>query len=83
MIKNIKSAADIQADIDIKKAADVRAIRNTLIDRVTREINRLEDVGKDAKAWRDYRIVLRNVPEQDGFPQEIDWGKQPAAFTGK
>jgi len=64
-------------------AAQVRAKRDALVDQVTREINRLEDAGKDAKAWRDYRIVLRNVPEQAGFPQEIDWGKQPAAFTGK
>lgn len=64
-------------------AAQARAKRDALVDQVTREINRLEDAGKDAKAWRDYRVVLRNVPEQAGFPQEIDWGKQPAAFTGK
>lgn len=64
-------------------AAQARAKRDALVDQVTREINRLEDAGKDAKAWRDYRVVLRQVPEQAGFPQEINWGKQPADFTGK
>lgn len=62
---------------------DAREQRDTLIDRVSREIERLSDKGEDASLWREYRIHLRDIPEQDGFPQEIDWGEAPGPFTGK
>ena len=31
----------------------------------------------DAQAWKDYRQALRNVPEQEGFPTDIDWPTKP------
>lgn len=65
------------------KEASVRSQRDTIVDRVSREINRLEDAGKDATAWRQYRVALRNVPEQEGFPFDITWPEQPADYTGK
>ncbi|CAG9001769.1 MAG: hypothetical protein CENE_03796 [Candidatus Celerinatantimonas neptuna] len=65
------------------KAAMVRSERDSIVDRVSREINRLEDAGTDASSWRKYRMALRNVPEQDGFPSSITWPTQPAKFTGK
>lgn len=27
--------------------------------------------------WRDYRTALLNVPNQDGFPNDIDWPTKP------
>lgn len=65
------------------KAAAVRSARDDLVDRTSREINRLEDAGTDASAWRSYRVALRNVPEQDGFPFDVTWPEQPADYTGK
>lgn len=65
------------------EAATLRAQRDALADRTSREINRLEDAGKDATAWRQYRIALRNVPEQEGFPFDVTWPEQPGEFTGK
>lgn len=65
------------------KEASVRSKRNSIVDRVSHEINRLEDAGKDASAWRQYRVALRNVSEQEGFPFEVDWGEAPAEYTGK
>ncbi|CAG9297577.1 phage tail assembly chaperone [Celerinatantimonas diazotrophica] len=65
------------------KASSVRTERDAIADRVSREINRLEDAGKDANAWRQYRVALRNVPEQEGFPFKVQWPKAPGEFTGK
>lgn len=65
------------------KAAAVRSTRDDLVDRTSREINRLEDAGQDASVWRQYRVALRNVPEQDGFPFKVKWPKAPGEFTGK
>lgn len=64
-------------------AATIRSQRNELTDRTSREINRLEDAGQDASVWRQYRVALRNVPEQDGFPFKVKWPKAPGEFTGK
>ena len=64
-------------------SATARAKRDTLIDRVSREIERLTDSGEDVTAWQAYRQLLRDVPDQSGFPQDIDWGVQPSDFTGK
>ncbi|MFM2476356.1 phage tail assembly chaperone [Celerinatantimonas sp. MCCC 1A17872] len=65
------------------QADEVRATRDELADRTSREINRLEDAGTDASDWRQYRIALRNVPEQDGFPFDVQWPEAPGDFTGK
>ena len=36
------------------------------------------DVPLDNKeAWATYRQELRDVPNQSGFPREIDWPSQP------
>lgn len=64
-------------------AATARATRDTLVSRVSREIERRVDVGEDVTAWRTYRQFLRDIPTQDGFPNTVDWGTQPADFTGK
>jgi len=31
----------------------------------------------DQAAWRDYRQALRDLPDQPGFPHEIDWPETP------
>ena len=31
----------------------------------------------DAQAWKDYRQALRDVPQQNGFPQEVVWPTKP------
>ena len=31
----------------------------------------------DAQAWKDYRQALRDVPEQEGFPTDINWPTKP------
>jgi len=31
----------------------------------------------DKIAWADYRQALRDIPEQAGFPEDIDWPPVP------
>ena len=31
----------------------------------------------DEQAWKDYRQALRDVPQQAGFPTDIDWPTKP------
>ena len=35
------------------------------------------DVDADQQAWIDYRQALRDVPQQNGFPTDIDWPMNP------
>lgn len=65
------------------KSTEIRTQRDELVARVSREINRLEDAGQDASNWRQYRVALRNVPEQEGFPFYVVWPEAPGDFTGK
>jgi len=37
----------------------------------------LEDAPTDKAAWQTYRQALRDVPQQEGFPQEITWPEKP------
>lgn len=63
-------------------ADGVRAERDVLIEKVSNEISRLWDNGGDYAPWQTYRQFLRDVPEQAGFPTDVDWGVLPAEFTG-
>jgi hypothetical protein len=31
----------------------------------------------DAAAWEEYRQALRDVPAQDGFPNDVVWPEKP------
>lgn len=59
-------------------AADARARRDALLaasDWVTlRAIESGEDVPEE---WASYRQALRDVPQQAGFPQTINWPTAP------
>lgn len=32
---------------------------------------------EDAEVWEEYRTKLRELPEQSGFPHEVEWPKKP------
>jgi len=56
-------------------ATDVRKRRNTLLDKADIIVNKADDSGNTemiAKA-RAYRQSLRDIPEQDGFPENVVW----------
>lgn len=63
-----------------KAAAEMRKRRNDLLDRSDKEMipDRLEKKTKEeAEAWKAYRQALRDLPQQEGFPFEIDWPERP------
>ena len=35
------------------------------------------DAPVDQSAWAEYRQALRNVPQQTGFPTDINWPSKP------
>lgn len=59
-------------------AADMRRQRDVLL--ATCDWTQAADSPLDAEAktaWASYRTALRNVPQQAGFPDTIDWPTQP------
>ena len=72
-------------DLDViemeRLTREARAKRDNLLKEVIDSVNpmrweALTDVQKDA--WRAYRQVLLDVPQQEGFPTNIVWPKAPA-----
>lgn len=35
------------------------------------------DAPVDKEAWSQYRALLRNVPQQEGFPADVTWPEKP------
>ena len=72
--KAIASPPPSSADL----AAEARAKRDRLLSEsdwiVTRSIEIEEAPSPE---WTDYRKALRDLPEQEGFPQAIDWPTVP------
>jgi|GEM_PF-3875400 len=60
------------------KATEARARRNAELDRSDwTQGNDAELTEEQRSAWKSYRAFLRRVPEQPGFPDNIDWGTPP------
>ena len=70
-----------------EKAADVRAERDRRIDAILWRIERYQtqaaaglettDTAEQYKAILLYVQALRDVPEQEGFPDAIEWPEEP------
>ena len=59
-----------------QEADEVRTQRNALL--VESDWTVLPDAPvADEQAWKDYRQALRDVPQQEGFPQEVVWPTKP------
>lgn len=56
-----------------------RAERNRLLADADILINKAFDSGADLTALKEYRQALRDVPQQAGFPDNIDWPVIPSA----
>jgi hypothetical protein len=54
-----------------KQAASVRAERNSKLSET--DWTQVYDAPVDKNAWADYRQALRDIPNQPGFPWNIDW----------
>lgn len=57
-------------------ANTVRAKRDALL----RESDKTQYADRDSSiqmAWAPYRQALRDLPEQEGFPADVEWPKEP------
>jgi len=52
-----------------------RAQRNSLL--AASDWTQVADAPVDAAAWAAYRQALRDVPQQDGFPSNVEWPSKP------
>ena len=53
----------------------VRATRNGLLS--SSDWTQVSDAPANKSAWASYRVLLRNVPAQSGFPDTITWPTAP------
>ena len=68
------TAQDLQARTDAQ-AAVVRAQRDDLLAKC--DWTQLTDAPVDKTAWAVYRQALRDLPEQSGFPWQVELPKDP------
>lgn len=63
----------------VARAAQIaRDTRDALLKETDWVVTRATETGEDIPAdMMAYRQTLRDLPEQDGFPEEIDWPKAP------
>ena len=62
--------ADYAADADDRKAEEVRQERDQLLQQTDWMANSDVTMSDD---WRTYRQALRDVPTQEGFPNDVTW----------
>jgi len=56
-------------------AAEIREERNRLLRETDYAV--IADSPHDTTEMREYRQALRDVPQQAGFPDSVDWPKNP------
>lgn len=55
----------------IREDRDARLVEADIL------IFKAEDLGVDTTIYRAYRQALRDVPEQEGFPEQVSWPAKP------
>ena len=66
--------ASMENGVDPSKAINVRNERNQLISET--DWMACSDVTM-SDAWRTYRQALRDIPSQEGFPNDVTWPTSP------
>ena len=69
-----KTAEEVQ-EYDDNQAATVRSQRDGLL--AQSDWTQVADAPVDATAWATYRQALRDITDQAGFPNDINWPTQP------
>ena len=70
--------AAYQADLDSKAAESVRTQRDAKLAESDWMVIKSAETGIALAAeWATYRQALRDITQQDGFPNEIDWPAEP------
>lgn len=76
-LKDIKTAEELEAERLESLANAARAKRDTLIKETDFYV--LPDYPNAPQGIAEYRQALRDITEQPGFPEIIDWPVLPAS----
>ncbi len=57
-------------------AEEIRTERDRLLS--ASDWTQVADAPVDQAAWAEYRQALRDVPEREGFPENVVWPTEPA-----
>lgn len=72
---------ELQSNAEIKlleiAAEDIRQKRNEKLS--ASDWTQVSDAQVDQAAWAFYRQELRDLPSQEGFPNEVAWPTEPVA----
>ena len=71
-----KSSAE-QAEAPLSDAELARGLRDGLL--MQSDWTQLPDSTADREAWATYRQALRDITNQEGFPNNITWPQEPSA----
>lgn len=63
------------ANLLAEKSEAMRATRNQLL--TSCDWTQVADAPIDKEAWATYRQALRDLPSQEGFPNEVTWPVEP------
>jgi hypothetical protein len=72
----MKTAEQLEAERLEKAEEQARLKRDGLLKKS--DWTQVSDAPVDQSAWANYRQALRDLPEQEGFPQEVVWPNPPA-----
>ena len=75
MFSRILTPEQVEQEQYNAKANEVRTQRDALL--AETDWTQVADAPVDAQAYADYRQALRDVPQQSGFPGDIDWPVKP------
>ena len=70
------SMKEYQTKLDDEQKNNLRANREPLLEEADWEINKLEDSGGDASAWRTYRQKLRDITKASDI-YNVTWPTKP------
>ena len=62
-------------DLVALSAEEARALRDDLL--ASTDWTQVADAPVDQAAWATYRSLLRDVPQQGGFPNTVTWPTEP------
>jgi hypothetical protein len=66
---------ETQSDIITPLKASIRDKRNLLLSKS--DWTQVAGAPVDQAAWETYRQALRDIPAQEGFPNEVTWPVEP------
>jgi hypothetical protein len=74
-MEDITSSWPPKSNVAPDKAGEIRGERNLLL--MNSDWTQVADAPVDQAAWAEYRQELRDITEQEGFPDNVIWPVRP------